>query len=369
MPLRRNLIALLAMPLYAACACAAEPDERAFELDGFGTLGIVHSDYTHADFVTYSYFHPKGVGYSRSWSADQDTRLGLQLSATFAGKFSAVVQAVSQQRYDNTFRPSLEWANIKYAITPELSIRAGRVLLPTFLTSDTANVNYVNEWVRTPAEVLIQLPVTTSDGVDVTYHFNVGPASNRLQLLYGGNESQAPNDTVYKNTGIRAIIDTIEYGPLTVHVGYQRMHYSFAANGATEVPKAAFEAVELGVLYDPGRWYLTAEQFNARDQFMGNTQAWYVGAGYRFGSVTAYLVSAQIRQTSIGDMALAPVFDQKTSSAGLRWDFLKNFAAKLQYDRIVVGSAIIPTSFVRLQPGLRIGDRAGVLSATLDFVW
>lgn len=105
------------------------------------------------------------------------------MSAALGDRLTAVVQAVSQQRYDNTFTPEIEWANLKYAITPNLSIRAGPVVLPTFLSSDTQNVGYVNPWVRTPSEVLVQLPITNSDGVDISYRFNVGAVSNRLQIL------------------------------------------------------------------------------------------------------------------------------------------------------------------------------------------
>lgn len=76
-----------------------------------------------------------------------------------------------------------------------------------------------------------------------------------------------------------------------------------------------------------------------------------------------------MKQTSVGTYELAPVFDQKISAAGMRWDFMKNVAAKLQYERITLGSPIIPASFVNLQPGLRVGDRANVLSATIDFVF
>lgn len=359
-------VAVLTMLPFAGAPAddAKSPD---FSLSAFGTVGVVHSDYEQADFVSSVYFHRKGVGYTRQWGVDQDTKLGVQLDAEFTDRFSAVVQAVSQLRYDSTFRPTLEWANVRYEITPELSIRAGRVLLPTFLTSDIQNVGYVNRWVRTPAELLVQLPLLNSDGVDLSYQFNVGAASNRLQLLYGSNKAHVTGGITYENTDILALADTIDYGPLTVHLGYQRMRYVYATDDVQS--KIPVEVFEVAAIYDTGGWYVTGERFDARDDLLGNTTAWYLGGGYRIGDFTPYAFHATIEQTKIGDLGLQPTFDQKTTGAGLRWDFMKNFAAKLQYERITLNSLVIPTSFTNLQPNARMGDHANIFSATVDFVW
>jgi predicted porin len=133
--------------------------------------------------------------------------------------------------------------------------------------------------------------------------------------------------------------------------------------------KYRFTGFELGVEYDPGGWYMSGELFNTRDSGIGRTRSWSLGGGYRVGKFTPYFVASKIKQTTVGDFGLAPVFDQKTSAAGVRWDFMKNIDAKLQYQRIDIGSDSIPTSFVNLQPGLRVGDQANVISGTIDFVW
>ena len=356
--------AMLALLLLSCNAWAGEPDDGFFSVDAFGTLGFLHSDYRKADFVTSNPFYPSGVGYTRGWGTDQDSKLGVQLSADF-GRISAVVQAITQLRYDNTFTPELEWANLRYAITPELSLRVGRVVLPTFLSSDTENVGYVHPWVRTPAEIRVQLPMTNSDGVDLSYHFNVGKASHDLQLLFGRNKERLPQGGVFENHRIRALTDTIEYGRLTLHVGYQRMHYQVPDYPA----HFAFEAFDIGATYDPGGWYVIAEQFNTYDEAVGHVRAQSLGGGYRIGDVTPYLVWSKIRQTSVGILGMEPLYEQQTVAAGVRWDFVRNVALKLQYETIRIGSPLIPTSFVNLQPGVQIGDYAHVFSATVDFVW
>jgi hypothetical protein len=360
-----RIIAACAAALFACHAGAADLGATGLALDGFGTLGVLHSSYDQADFVTANPFYRDGVGYTRSWAADQDSKLGLQVTASLGDRVTAVIQGISQRQYDDTFRPELEWANLQFAITPELSVRVGRIVLPTFLSSDTENVGYVRPWVRTPGEIRVQLPMTNSDGVDVAYHFNIGDASHRLQVLYGNTRSTLPDHEVWKNRDIKAVTDTIEYGHLTLHAGYQKMHYRIAPNPVV----SDFQAFDLGASYDTESWYVIAEQFSTYDGGVGNVRASSLGGGYHIASLTPYLVWSKVRQYSVGTFEAAPVFNQQTVAAGLRWDFMRNVDLKLQYERVSIDSPVVPASFINLQPGMQVGDNAHVLSATVDFVW
>ena len=80
----------------------------------------------------------------------------------------AGVLLISEQRLDNTYRPRVEWANLKYQVTPELALRVGRIALPMFLTADYRKVGYAYPWVRPPVEGYGSLPISSSDGVDAT---------------------------------------------------------------------------------------------------------------------------------------------------------------------------------------------------------
>ena len=111
-------ITLLAAALYAAGACADDLEAPLFSFSGFGTLGVVHSSEDQADFTS-SIFKPDGAGYSHAWSADVDSLIGGQVTASFTPKLSAVLQVIAEQNYDDTYQPHVEWANIQYQFTPE----------------------------------------------------------------------------------------------------------------------------------------------------------------------------------------------------------------------------------------------------------
>src|ERR1700689_72307 len=125
-------IALAAILMSPTVAGAADSAASMFSFSGFGTLGLVHSDEDQADFAS-NIFSPNGAGYTRPWSPGVDSKIGAQVDARFTPQISAMIQVISEQNFDNTYTPHVEWANIKYELTPELSVRIGRTVLPSFL--------------------------------------------------------------------------------------------------------------------------------------------------------------------------------------------------------------------------------------------
>ena len=126
--LAKNIAIALCALLPAAGAHAADAGDPMFSFSGFGTFGVVHSSEHQADYIS-NIFEPNGAGFTHSWSANIDSRIGAQLNANFTPQLSAVVQVISEQNYDKSYRPHIEWANIKYQFTPDFSVRAGRIVL------------------------------------------------------------------------------------------------------------------------------------------------------------------------------------------------------------------------------------------------
>src|SRR3984885_6655741 len=183
------LVALLWYP--AGVRAAAEDLASMFSFNGFGTIGVVHSSEHDADFTS-NIFKPNGAGYSHDWSPDVDSLIGAQVIANFTPRLSAMLQVISQQNYDNSYTPHVEWANIKYQLTPEASIRVGRTVLASFLVSDTRNLGYANPWVRPPVEVYSLVPIDSSDGIDASYRWQMGELVQTFVGTYGATTSRQP---------------------------------------------------------------------------------------------------------------------------------------------------------------------------------
>jgi hypothetical protein len=403
---------MFAMALHVAGARAGDPATPMFSLSGFGTLGYVHSSENRADFAS-SAFRPNGAGHSRAWSADVDSRIGAQVAANFTPQVSAVLQVISEQRYDNSYTPAVEWANIKYQFTPNFSVRAGRIVLPVFLVSDYRKVGYAYPWVRPPVEFYAQLPVSNSDGVDVTYRAHIGNLTSTVQGTYGRTETGIPGGRGTANAkDLWGIAYTGEYGAVTAHLAYFRANVTveafkpffdgfrrFGAAGIALADKYDYDNKPytffgLGGMYNPRDWFVMGEWgVSDRRSVIGKRIAWYMSGGYRLGKFTPYLTYAQVDtdsrtsdpgltlsglppvlaapaaglNTGLNDL-LASSPAQKTISAGVRWDFAKNAALKLQFDQTRLGAGS-PGMLINLQPGFQTGGKFNVFSATVDFVF
>jgi hypothetical protein len=413
---------LLSFPLFAfsmllGAAAHARDDAPgagagpAWSLSGFGTIGAVHSSERNADY-TANVMRADGAGATRNWSPNVDSRLGAQLDLSLNRHWSAVLQVVSEQGLDNSYRPRVEWANVKYQATPELALRFGRIALPMFLTADYRKVGYIYPWVRPPVEGYGALPISSSDGVDATLRWSAGPVRNASQLFYGRDELAVPAPLHASARNIVGLSNTADWGALSMRANV------ISAEVTTDIGAALFDAFEafgaegraiarryeidhkhasiasIGVNYDPGRWFLMAEASRSRtDSLLGATRSAYASAGLRLGSFTPYLSMSRVRATSPTrdaglpvaglpsalaaqagqlngglNLLLATIPQQTSQAAGLRWDLAANMALKLQYDRVTPHHGSRGT-LINLTPAFRSGQTAHVTSVALDFVY
>lgn len=405
----------LALVLCVAGARAGDSGEPSFSLSGFGTLGVVHSSEGNADF-TASTFKPHGAGYSNRWSAEVDSLIAGQATAVLAPRLTAVLQVIAEQNHDGTYTPHVEWANINYQFTPELRVRLGRTVLPIFMVADSRKVGYANPWVRPPVEVYSLIPVTTNDGIDAVYRMPAGGGNATFQFTGGQSDSQFPDSGA--NPGVTAeardlatLVGTWEQGFATVRLNVGRARITipeleqlldgfrqFGPGGASIAERygirdRSFTFYGLGASYDPGPWFVMGE-WSRMDAppLVGKKSGWYVTGGRRFGRVTAFATYAGARADALSDPGLAvstlpaavaepatrlnaalnsflaAKVVQDTISVGGRWDFAKDAAFKLQFDRARIGDGS-NGALSNPQPGFATGGKYDLFSATLDFVF
>jgi hypothetical protein len=428
MPYELKVIALAAILWCPAAVRAAGEEPSMFSLHGFGTLGEVYSDARDADFVA-TPFQPNGAGYSQSWSPGVDSKVGLQVGAQFTGQLSAIVQIVSQHLYDNTWRPQLEWANLNYQLTPDLSIRAGRSVAAPFLLSDTHLVGYTYPWVRPPPELYGELPVSNQDGLAVSYHLHSGVVLQTLSVSYGQTKLGIKDGGEVEARKFLQASDAVEVGALTFRIGYTSLRattdiptldplfagftqfgaeassYGYPMAGAQastlgaayslrESSPYSFSMATVGVSYDPGDWLLMSELARtASDGLLESSTAWYLMGGHRFGKFTPFVTVGRVESGSNVDPGInaaglplqlaaaaatlnsglsaalgefAP--SQSSATVGVRWDAFKDIDVKVQYDRVRLDE----NSIGRLgneQPGFRAGPDVNAISVAIDFVF
>lgn len=390
-----------------------------FTLRGYGTVGAVKSvtDNDDADFVS-DVTQPNGAGASHSVDGGVDSKLGLQLDGKLTDSLSVVAQVVSERNYDKTFTPKLEWANAKYQLTPDLSVRAGRFALPLFMVSDFRKVGYANPWVRPPIEVYRQLPISNIDGVDAIFRANMGEVQTTLQLGYGKTKAKDAGENDIEANKLLVANITAEMGSLSVRGGFAKTKIdytgtninalfngvkNFAAGTAGLAPAASaeasriasdYEAVDkdatftaLGFTYDPGTMLLQGEYVQRKSEtWVANSKGWYLTGGYRFGNYMPYATLSAIDYTNGTKIGTIPVINataaflnasldglrQRTTIAqdniaiGVRADIMKNIALKAQFEQIKVKDEVGVRGTAL---GSKPNDKFNVYSIAVDFVF
>lgn len=414
---RWRFIAGAVLVFSTTSATAEEFNRKLFSLSGYGTLGAVHSSEKNADFTS-SILKPHGAGYSHDWSFEVDSRLALQLDAQFTRDLSGVLQTVIEQGPDNSYKPRMEWANLKYEFTPDLSVRAGRIALSGFLMSEYQKVGYAMPWLRPPGLYTLY-PISSNDGVDVIHRMYFGETLSTVQSYFGQKDTDLPvydgnsGGSISKGRDSFGVVHTVENGRLTTRAAYHQGRLTvaaakplfdafrmFGAPGAAiaeryELDNTPYWLVSVGLNYDQGTWFATGELAKLKtNSLLGDRTNWYLGGGYRINGFTPYLIYSRGKPDSassdpglpttglpprtavlarelndvLNQVLNALAARQTTIALGMRWDFMKNAALKVQYDRLHLG----PDSagpLINVQPAFDRGEKVHLLSVAVDFVF
>jgi hypothetical protein len=393
---------------------------------GFGTVGVVRSDQDHADVVSNVFLQPNGAGGTDRWSAAVDSKIGGQMDVQFQPAWSAVIQVVAKHRYNNSWTPEIEWANLRYQPTDAFGVRVGRTVAPIFMYSDTANVGYANPWIRGPQEIYGMVPITHLDGVDLSWRTTVGRVSNTVQVNFGRNRFDAVDDTTITGKNVWIVSNTLEYRALALRLGYLAVDLTFdspALDGLTDglsglgdalagsgfdaaagraralagryaLDDTPLEIFNAGLRFTPGNWLLLAEWARISDAgVLPRTGAWYALGGYAFGNVTPYLAAAEVNARSpsqagvplaglpVGLAGAAQALNtglagaltmaapaQTSLTLGLRWDLHHSAALKVEYQHVRLDDRSAGR-FGNLQAGWQPGGNADLVSIALDFLF
>ena len=400
---------LLVAAVFAATAAmqaqAGTMDDGNLSISGFGTLGIAKSNTDQAEFARYN----QAEGVQDKAKIGLDSNLGLQATYKINDWLSGTAQVLTRKNTSPSFTTDLTWAFLKAKINDEVSVRVGRVVPAIFLISDYQNVGYANTMMRPPIEMYGQAPIENVDGADVNYQHAFGDFNFTTQAFVGVSRGKlfiptAGGAVATYRAPDYGISFTGEYGPFLVRVGHAQaalksndlgpinsLTGTLAAFGfkqlgddigLTSGKKIGFTS--LGATMDWNNIVLQTEYAQRRAKeavYIPDTNAWYAMAGYRIGKVLPYYAHAAYTGagTSVTPPATFPktgplgstVYgllqsaEQSSDLVGVRWDFAKSVALKVQVDRVKPkakdGSLIFPTASFN-------GD-VTVVGVALDFVF
>ena len=363
----------LCLPVLIALAVPAAAEEgartaarSAFDVSGFATLGLSHSDNGEAGVITSStQKRPMGAGLSGAL----DSVLGLQLGWQPLGGTAVVVQGVA--RASNDFKGELRMAHLRQSVGNHFAVRVGRIRSPLYFDSDVSEIGYAYLTMRPPIALYGMMnSVASIDGVDVQWRDAVGNAAVMVQGYYGHSDYRhrfynlrpaewadarlrdirgvavsvampdllvrASRTWIGSYTMSAGQVDRLNAGITQLAQGLQGLAHNPmlpAGVGAALQQRAAGMGAYLDIFdnrptytsigFDGnvGDWRFLGEYtaMNSGSDMVGRYRGYQLTAGYAFGNFTPYVSIARQRRTSdlLDTAAFAPTGLSPELDAGL----------------------------------------------------
>ncbi len=400
--MKQATLATIAVAVTAALAGnAAAQEGLPITVSGFGTGALTMTDTNDGLFNRAN----QVGGAGKSARTGVDSNLGLQVTAKLSENISLTAQGlVRKNGPSDQYAGELAWAFAKFKASDDFAFRVGRIGLPVYMISDVRNVGYANIMLRAPNEVYRQVIADNIDGADVLYQHSFGDTTVTGQLAVGRTRFHAASnyDVEFKPTVSAQLL--LENGPFTYRLGHAKATVNVYDNASLNTLIATLNKFGLSSisaqmpLKDIGGSFTSAgismdyNNFVAQGEYakrktdtrvIQDTSSWYLMGGYRLGKFLPYVMHGDVKQDSIRSFAglpssgpLAPLAAaangaieaglQSTSAIGLRWDFYKSAAFKVQIDHISPRNGT--GYFVNPKPSLA-GQSVNVYAASVDFVF
>lgn len=367
-------------------------------IKGFGTAAFTMTDTNQAEFVR-SY---QAAGATTRASHGVDSNFGIQAIAKFNDWFSMTGQGLVRKTSTDRYTAELALAFFRMKTSDDFTLRIGRMGLPAYLISDFRHVGFASNMMRPPNEVYRQVPADTFDGADLVFQHSYGATTLTAQLARGHSEVRFGDRTGLEFKPVTALNLIVENGPLTVRLGHTEVRFSLLDTGLPSLQGAlranGFSAVAdqlayadvkgtftgLGLGLDWNSFVVQAEYAvrKLHTRAVTDSTSWYAMLGYRYGKFTPYYYHGSTMQDSIRDFAGMPGSGPlaglsaaanaaikgaqfSNNAIGLRWDFNKSAAFKLQVDRV---TPVDGTGGVhKAKPGFT--GPLTVVAAGIDFIF
>jgi hypothetical protein len=400
--MKQPKLAISALAILSAFAATAHAqDGMPITISGFGTGALTMTNSDQAEFNRVN----QAAGVGKDARAGVDSNFGIQATAKWSDTISFTAQGLVRKNGSNDqFGAELAWAFAKIKLNDDFSVRLGRIGLPVYMISDVRNVGYANTMLRPPNEVYRQVTVDNADGGDVVYLHSFGDTTVTAQAAVGRSKVRAPGNYYVEFKPVVSTQLVVENGPFTYRLGRSQATFGIYNNPsltglvgalkqfgltavANQVPltdvKGTFTSAGIAMDYNNIIGQAEYAKRKTDTRLVPDTSSWYVMMGYRYGKFVPYASYGDVKQDSIRSFSTLPTTGplaalsagtngaiksglQSSTAIGLRWDFYKSAAFKVQMDRVKTRDGA--GYFLNPKPGFA-GSTVNVYAAAIDFVF
>ena len=390
----------------------ADALKRDWSVAGYGTLGAVYHDEPGIEYR-------RDISQGRGAKAGEidfgvDSRLGLQLNVPLATRWEIVVQTEAGMTAQSDWKPAFNWVLLKYTPNEVFTLRAGRLIIDPYVSSDSRGVGYSAAMVRPAVEVFGVLNAQRYDGADAVMVRPLGAGQMEAKVYAGRSQGQITYgtqvdldlDEAFTYGGHLQWADQQwQFRLSTLSIKFERDVYDTSLQDAlrglgTAASLRAAESVSyldrtirflsLGVLFthdelqaqfmvshsstdEPGPelpdvgLLSFSHRMGAFLPYVGISAGW-TPRRFRQSSGLPDAAGPQVAQINAGlDRAQRMFWDNQHSlTVGVRYDFIAKFSLKAQVDRVHFQDSSV---LIDRSGGLLTDRTFPVFSLALDFVF
>jgi hypothetical protein len=397
--MKQPTLAITTLAILSSFSAYAQ-DGMPITVSGFGTGALTMTNTDQAEFNRVN----QAAGVGKDARPGVDSNLGLQATAKSATACPSRCKDWCA-RTATTTSSAPNWRGpLPRSASTTIFRCASAASACRCMISDVRNVGYANIMLRPPNEVYRQVTADNADGGDIIYQHSFGDSTITAQAAVGRTKVRSPGNYYVEFKPVISTQVVLENGPFTYRLGHSRATFGLYENAslnalvatvkgaglsavAAELPltdlKGTFNSA--GVSMDYNNFVGQAEYAKRKTdtRLVQDTSSWYVMLGYRYGKFVPYIMHGDVKQDSrrsfetlptTGPLApLTAVINgavksglQSTTAIGLRWDFYKSAAFKIQMDRIKTRDG--NGYFINAKPGFA-GSSVNVYAAGIDFVF
>jgi len=318
------------------------PAQAADWTDRVTVSGFASANYFRTDDPA-SFNDQAGQGHDDQGSFS-GTRVGINIRAKINDKFRFASQLFSVKQEDN-YSVHLDWGFGTLQLSENVDFSAGKLKFPIGLVNEYVDVGYAYPWLVAPQSLYSRLgapngPQVTREaytGANLLWTIPYEDWTYDVNLFGGEVNLEGTNVRQLGGIVLKADWDDQLLIKLSSYQGTMRnvdIEDNPAMSAAMEDQKHRVNS--FGIKADINNYLAIFEISNVK---MGDLSAmkattWYSTFGYQLGEFLPHLTYQQYKQ---GD----PVEDDQTTvTLGLRWDILKDVAAKFEISQIKLDSGL-----------------------------
>ncbi|MBV1880274.1 MAG: hypothetical protein KUG82_01510 [Pseudomonadales bacterium] len=268
--------------LFPLALCAQGVAAESIQISGFFSTGVTNVDKENIVLTA------KNIERKTNYLAD--TVFGLQLDSLLSNEARFSAQLVAKDK-SNSFNLEAEWLFISYQLSQNYELRAGRLRIPLFLTSETILVGQSYNWVRPPLELYtLDSGLSQYNGFSTIHSVVLGQASIETEFYIGQTVGEIDLGFVADFSSDHLYGVQFSYSTDNLIIRASRSEFTASVEGTLSIEDIEIQILQvtsasfsiLGASYRSGNWGVISEIGRMETENQGQTTAYYLTISHNF---------------------------------------------------------------------------------------